>query len=81
MKSQGDQNYYSNNPEYAVPVMAAPAPGERPAMRNMAFMFGRPVRYTEAVVPHTKDLGTVRKSFDFTMPENAIGILRLKPVR
>jgi hypothetical protein len=47
----------------------------------MAFRFGRRVKYTEPVVPHAKDLGTVRKSFEFTMPENSIGILRLKPVK
>ena len=55
--------------------------GEQPALVEMAFRFGRQVKYTEAVVPHTKDLGVVRKSFNFTMPENSIGILRLKPVR
>ncbi len=37
--------------------------------------------YGEAVVPQARDLGTVRRRFDFTMPENSIGILRLKPVR
>ncbi|MBQ2500892.1 MAG: alpha-L-arabinofuranosidase [Bacteroidales bacterium] len=79
VKNQGDQNYYSNNPEYAAPVMAAPAPEERPAMRNMAFRFGRQVRYTEAVVPHTKDLGSVRKSFQVLIPENSICVLKLTP--
>ena len=39
------------------------------------------VSYSEAVMPRTLNLGTVRKRFEFTMPENAIGILRLKPVR
>ena len=82
VKNQGDQNYYSSHPDYATPPMpAGAAAGERPALVGMAFRFGRRVNYTEAVAPHTKDLGTVRKSFDFTMPENAIGILRLKPVR
>ena len=80
VKNQGDQNYYSNNPEYADPVMAAPAPGERPAMRNMAFRFGRQVRYTEAVVPHTKNLGAVKKSFKVLIPENSICVLKLTPV-
>ncbi|MGM9750255.1 MAG: hypothetical protein ACI3ZH_04490, partial [Candidatus Cryptobacteroides sp.] len=36
--------------------------------------------YTEAVVPQNKDLGTVRKSFVFTMPENSVGVLKLTPV-
>ena len=82
VKNQGDQNYYSSHPDYATPPMVGgPAAGERPALVNMAFRFGRRVKYTEAVVPHTKDLGVVRKSFDFTMPENSIGILRLKPVK
>ena len=50
-------------------------------MVGMAFRFGRRVKYTEPVVPHTKALGTVQASFEFTMPENSIGILRLKPVK
>ena len=33
--------------------------------------------YTEAVVPQNKDLGTVCKSFVFTMPENSVGVLKL----
>ena len=45
----------------------------------MASRFGRRVKYSEPVVPHTKNLGTVRKSFTFNMPENSIGILKLKP--
>ena len=78
VKNQGDQNYYSSHPDYAAPA-AGPRPGERPGMVGMAFRFGRRVKYTEAVVPHTKELGTVRGSFEFMMPENSIGILRLKP--
>ena len=79
VKNQGDQNYYSNNPEYAAPVMAAPVQGERPALRSMASRFGRQVRYTEAVVPHKKDLGTVRKSFQVLIPENSVCVLKLTP--
>ena len=78
VKNQGDQNYYSSHPDYAAPA-AGPRAGERPGMVGMAFRFGRRVKYTEAVVPHTKALGTVRGSFEFMMPENSIGILRLKP--
>ena len=78
VKNQGDQNYYSSHPDYATPA-AGPRAGERPGMVGMAFRFGRRVKYTEAVVPHTKELGTVRGSFEFMMPENSIGILRLKP--
>ena len=78
VKNQGDQNYYSSHTDYAAPA-ARPRAGERPGMVGMAFRFGRRVKYTEAVVPHTKELGTVRGSFEFMMPENSIGILRLKP--
>ncbi len=82
VKNQGDQNYYSSHPDYATPpAFGGPRPGERPGLVGMAFRFGRRVKYTEPVVPHAKDLGTVRKSFEFTMPENSIGILRLKPVK
>ncbi|MBO7117965.1 MAG: alpha-L-arabinofuranosidase, partial [Bacteroidales bacterium] len=78
--NQGDNDYYSSNPEYAAPVMPAMNPGERPALRNMAARFGRQVKYTEAVVPHTKDLGTVRKSFQVLIPENSICVLKLTPI-
>ena len=80
VKNQGDQNYYSSHPDFAAPA-AGPRAGERPGMVGQAFRFGRRVKYTEVVVPHTKALGTVQKSFELTMPENSIGILRLKPVK
>ena len=81
IKNQGDQNYYSSHPDYAAPTAVyAPGAAERPGLRERAFRFGRRVKYNEPVVPHTKALGTVRNSFEFTLPENAIAILRLKPV-
>ena len=41
---------------------------------------GRRFRYSETIVPHKSDLGTVSGSFQFNMMENSIGILRLKPI-
>ena len=79
VKNQGSQNYYSSHPDYAAPAGPGPRAGERSGLVRMASRFGRRVKYTEAVVPHTRQIGTVRGSFDFTMPENSIGILRLKP--
>ena len=80
VKNQGDANYYSSHPDYATPPsFGGPRTGERPALVSMASRFGRRVKYSEPVVPHTKKLGSVSKSFTFTMPENSIGILRLKP--
>jgi alpha-L-arabinofuranosidase len=82
VKNQGSQNYYSSHPDYATPpTVGGPGAGERPGLVGMAFRFGRRVKYSEVVVPHTKALGNVRGQFEFTMPENAIGILRLKPVQ
>ena len=81
VKNQGGQNYYSSHPDYAAPTVGGPGAGERPGLVGMAFRFGRRVKYTEPVVPHTKALGTVQESFEFTMPENSIGILRLKPLK
>jgi alpha-L-arabinofuranosidase len=82
VKNQGSQNYYSSHPDYATPpTVGGPRSGERPGMVGMAFRFGRRVKYTEPVVPHTKALGTVQGSFDFTLPENAIAVLRLTPVK
>ncbi len=40
---------------------------------------GRRFSYNEAVVPHSTGMGTVRKSFIMTLPENSIGIIRLTP--
>jgi alpha-L-arabinofuranosidase len=34
--------------------------------------------YSEAITPKTESLGTVQSSFTFTMPENSVGVLRLK---
>lgn len=82
VKNQGDQNYYSSHPDYATPpAVNGPGAGERPGLVGMAFRFGRRVKYSEAVVPHTKALGQVNKSFDFTLPENSIAVLRLTPVK
>ena len=58
VKNQGDQNYYSNNPNLTSPV-----------------------EYVETIVPQTRIIGQVKDSFDFLLPENAIAILRLKPVK
>ena len=79
VKNQGSQNYYSSHPDYAAPA-AGPRAGERPGLVNMAFRFGRRVKYTEPVVPHTKVLGTVQGSFEFLLPENAVAVLRLRPL-
>ena len=34
--------------------------------------------YSEAITPKAESLGTVQSSFTFTMPENSVGVLRLK---
>ena len=67
VKNQGAQNYYSS------------AQPEAPAGRFGGFGGGSRFNYNEAVVPHTKELGKVRKTFQMTLPENSIGIIRLKP--
>ena len=33
--------------------------------------------YHEAITPQTKSIGSVKRSFTFTMPENSVGVLRL----
>ena len=69
VKNQGDQNSYSS---------AQPA---APAGRFGGFGGGNRFNYNELVVPHTRDLGPVCKSFRMTMPENSIGIIRITPTR
>ena len=82
VKNQGSQNYYSTHPDYnKTPSFGGPGAAERPGLREMAFRFGPKVKYTEAVVPQTKEYGKVKKSFVMTMPENSVGIIRLKPVK
>ena len=82
IKNQGDQNYYSSHPDYAAPAsFGRPDANERPGLREMAFRFARRVTYTEAVVPQTKEIGQVSKTFQFTMPENSVGIIKLKKVK
>jgi len=78
VKNQKDQNYYSSHPDFAPrkPTFNADMPG---IPRGFP-MFQRRVSYLERVVPHTKKVGTARKSFEFTMPENSIGIIRMVPV-
>jgi alpha-L-arabinofuranosidase len=73
IKNQGDQNTYAG----ATPVTQAES---RPGGFGG---FGRrnTVSYNEPIVPHTKELGVIKKQFSFTMPENSIGIIKLVPVK
>ena len=82
VKNQKDQNYYSSHPDYNKDPMENVSPGkrERPGMREMAWRYAKKVSYTEVIVPHTVELGIVKKKFEFIMPENSAGIIRLKPL-
>lgn len=81
VKNQGSQNYYSSHPDYSQAPSAGPRSGERPGLREMAWRFGPRVKYTEAIVPHTKEYGKVRKTFEMIMPENSVGVIRLTPIK
>ncbi len=72
VKNQGDQNSYSS----AQPAATA---GGRGGFGGMGG--ARQFSYTEKVVPHTAVLGTVKKSFTMTMPENSVGVIRLTPLK
>lgn len=67
VKNQGDQNHYSS--------------AERPKPEHPRFGgfpgFVPQFKYTEAVVPHTKNIGPVSGSFTFILPENSVGIVKL----
>ncbi len=69
VKNQGDQNLYSSHEE---PASERPRFGGFPGFR-------RQFSYNETVVPHSLNLGEVNKSITFTLPENCVGIIRLKP--
>ena len=76
IKNQGDQNTYAGaQPQAQAVTGGRPGPfGGFGGNRNR-------VSYTEAVVPHTKDLGTIKKQFTLTLPENSIGIIKLTPAK
>ena len=78
MKNQRDQNYYSSHPDYSSSPADGSVPG-RPGLRGR--MFAPRVNYNEAVVPHLVELGKVKKEFEYTMPENSVGIIRLVPAK
>ena len=72
----GDQNTYAG----AQPQAQALGPGGRPGQFGGFGGNRNRVSYTEAVVPHTKALGTIKKQFTLTLPENSIGIIKLTPM-
>ena len=78
VKNQGDQNTFAG----AEPAQPAAGQGGRPGGFGGFGGRGRnSVSYNEAVVPHTKELGTVRKQFTMTLPENSVGIIKLTPAK
>ena len=69
--NQGDANHYSSYE----------APNADSQRRGRGFPgFAPRFSYDETVVPHTTNIGNVKKAFTFTLPENSIGILKLRPV-
>jgi len=77
IKNQGDQNTYAG----AQPQAQALGPGGRPGQFGGFGGNRNRVSYTEAVVPHTKNYGTIKKQFQVTLPENSIGIIKLTPTK
>lgn len=78
IKNQSDQNTYAG----AKPVAQAAGPAGRPGLFGPGGRRGgnnNMVSYKEAIVPHTKELGTIKKQFTVTLPENSIGVIRLVP--
>lgn len=69
VKNQGNQNLYSSHEEPVTEIMHS---GRFPNFKPK-------FNYSEPVVPHNKDLGIVKKTFTFTLPENSIGIIRMTP--
>ncbi len=80
VKNQKDVNYYSSHPDFA-PRRPQAAPGNTQGIPRGFPAFRRQISYLEAVVPHTMQIGQVKKNFTFTMPENSVGIIRLVPVK
>ena len=76
IKNQGDQNTFAGAQPQAQQLQGGrPGPfGGFGGNRNR-------VSYTEAVVPHTKNYGTIKKQFTLTLPENSIGIIKLTPTK
>lgn len=88
-KNQGDQNSYSSyvdpNAPSAPARSGAPGRGGDRGLPPGGFRwpgFGaRQFKYTERVVPHTRQLGQVQKQFTMILPENSVGLLKLTPVK
>lgn len=80
VKNQKDVNYYSSHPDFA-PRRPAAGPGNTQGIPRGFPAFRRQISYLEAVVPHAMHFDNISRSFDFTMPENSVGIIRLVPVR
>ena len=76
IKNQGDQNTYAGAQPQAQALT-----GGRPGQFGGFGGNRNRVSYTEAIVPHTKALGTIKKQFQVTLPENSIGIIKLTPVK
>ena len=76
IKNQGDLNSFAGAQPQAQQLQGGrPGPfGGFGGNRNR-------VSYTEAVVPHTKNYGTIQKQFQVTLPENSIGIIKLTPAK
>ena len=76
VKNQSDQNTFAGaQPQAQALTGGRPGPfGGFGGNRNR-------VSYTEAVVPHTKNYGTIQKQFTLTLPENSIGIIKLTPTK
>lgn len=79
VKNQGSQNHYSSYVEEK-PQSSQSRNGSDVGLPPGGFRFPgftRRFTYDETVVPHSRNLGEVSKSFSFTLPENSVGILHL----
>jgi len=80
VKNQKGQNYYSSHSDFA-PRKLTGGPGNTQGIPRGFPGFRRTINYLEAVVPHTVEVGIVKKSFEMKLPENSVGIIRLVPVK
>ena len=89
VKNQGDQNHYAGyeapktNQQNTSPYGQGGTDRGLPpgGFRGFPGFGQQQFKYTEKVIPHTKDLGSIQGSLTLTLPENSVGVIRLTPVK
>ncbi len=89
VKNQGDQNHYAGyeapktNQQSTSPYGQGGTDRGLPpgGFRGFPGFGQQQFKYTEKVIPHTVNLGSVQGTVTLSLPENSVGIIKLTPVK